>query len=85
MSCSREPDTVLWTSADVARYCRCRPATVNRWRSTGKLSAAGRTPGGRWLYEPAEVRIMLQEEATPTEMELDVAAMIAAAKTRRPR
>lgn len=55
---SNEP-IALWTAKRVATYCSVSPRTVTRWRKRGDLTAAGRRPDGRWLFDPRDVKAML--------------------------
>lgn len=55
----------LLTPAEVAAMFRVDPKTVTRWAKAGKLNSI-RTLGGHRRYREAEVRALLNGDATVT-------------------
>ena len=80
----REPDSQhlwashLWTCRMVGEYVHVKPARVRQWRREGKLRAAGRRPGprGAWLFDPEDVRAMVQVKEAQPRLVSDVEAII---------
>jgi excisionase family DNA binding protein len=55
----REELRRLLSSREVADYCRVCAETVRRWVEAGKLTPAGRVPGGHYLFDLVAVDAFL--------------------------
>jgi excisionase family DNA binding protein len=63
---------VLFTAADVARFCACDLKTVHNWADAGKIDFF-RTPGRHLRFKPAEVKRFLQRFGYPVPAEVEAA------------
>lgn len=52
----------LLTKAELARFLRCSPRTVDRLRASGRLRAVQFLPGGKVAFRPEDVEALLAED-----------------------